>query len=359
MTNEKALVVNHERLKEFIAQMLAALGMAGHIADHTAQLMVQTDLRGVDSHGIGMLPKYVEWIQAGFILPSAEPVVVRDELATALVDGQQGLGHWTSTKATALAIEKAKTFGAGFVAVRNSNHFGACACYSMMALPHQLVGVAMTNSFIPAMVPTFSQKAMLSTNPLSIAVPAGTEAPFVLDMATTTVAIGKLTIASRWGRPIPEGWALDEQGHPTRDPDVALKSRLLTPLGGTRERGGHKGYGLGAVVDILSGVLPGAVYGDLFLRSDMAERRHTNVGHFFGAIDIARFRPLDEFRAAMDDMLRALKATTPAAGEERVWVAGEPETECEKQRLVEGIPLAPTLVRHVNEIARSLGVAPL
>lgn len=359
MANERAIVVHHARLKTFAAEMLAALGMARHIADHTAQLMAQTDLRGVDSHGIGMLPKYVEWIRAGFIIPSAEPVVVRDELATALVDGLRGLGHWTSTKAMALAIEKANTFGVGLVAVRNSNHFGACACYSMMALPHHLVGVAMTNSFTPAMVPTFGRKAMLATNPLSVAVPAGSHAPFVLDMATTTVAIGKLSIASRWRKPIPEGWALDEQGHPTRDPDVARKSRRLTPLGGTREQGSHKGYGLGVVVDVLSGVLSGAVYGDLFLRSDMAERRHSNVGHLFGAIDIARFRPLDEFRAAMDDMLRALKAMPPAEGEARVWVAGEPETECEKRRLVEGIPLAPSLVRQVNELAQELGVSPL
>jgi LDH2 family malate/lactate/ureidoglycolate dehydrogenase len=352
------VIVRHERLKGFIAEVLTALGMARHIADHTADLMVQTDLRGVDSHGIGMLPLYVEWIRNGYIVPSAEPVVVRDELATALVDGQRGLGHWTSTKAMILAIEKAKAFGAGFVAVRNSGHFGACACYSMMALPHRLIGIAMTNSFVPAMVPTFGRKPMLSTNPLSIAVPAATEPPFVLDMATTTVALGKLTIASRWGKPIPEGWALDEGGHPTRDPDVGLKNRLLTPLGGSRELGSHKGYGLGVMVDILSGVLSGAVYGDLFLRTDMAARRHGNVGHFFGAIDIARFRPWDEFSAAMDDMLRALKATPPAEGEERVWAAGEPETECEQQRRVEGIPLAPALVEQVNEIARALGVPP-
>ncbi|MBI4242150.1 MAG: Ldh family oxidoreductase, partial [Candidatus Rokubacteria bacterium] len=143
------------------------------------------------------------------------------------------------------------------------------------------------------------------------------------------------------------------------DPDVALKNRFLTPLGGTRELGSHKGYGLGVLVDILSGVLPGAVYGDLFLRTDMAERRLTNVGHFFAALDVARFRPIDEFRAAMDDMLGALKTTPPAEGEERVLVAGQPEAQCEAERLREGIPLAPTLVNQVNEIARSLGVSPL
>ncbi len=359
MAGEAPILIDHKRLEEFVGDMLGALGMPEPIARHTATLMVQTDLRGVDSHGIGMLPKYVEWTRAGYIVPSAEPVVVRDELATALIDGRKGLGHWTSTQAMALAIEKARTFGAGFVAVHNSNHFGACACYSMMALPHRLIGVVMTNSFVPAMVPTFGRKPMLSTNPLSVAVPAGGEPPFVLDMATTTVALGKLAIASRWRKSIPEGWALDEEGRPTDDPDGAMKSRLLTPLGGTRELGSHKGYGLGVVVDILSGVLPGATYGDLFVRSDMAERRLTNVGHFFGAIDIARFRPLDEFKAAMDDMLRALKATPPAEGQTRVWVAGEPETECEKQRLLEGIPLAPALVRQVDELARELGVAPL
>ncbi|MFQ5898829.1 MAG: Ldh family oxidoreductase [Candidatus Methylomirabilia bacterium] len=354
-----AVIVRHDALRQFTARILQALGMPRPIAEHTADLMVQTDLRGVDSHGVGMLPKYVEWTQAGLIDPRAEPIVVADAGATALMDGRRGLGHWTSTEAMELAIEKARTYGVGFVAVRNSNHFGACACYSMMALPHGMAGVAMTNSFVTAMVPTFGRQPMLSTNPLSVAVPAGAEAPFVLDMATTTVAIGKLTIASRWGKPIPEGWALDEQGHPTFDPDVALKSRLLTPLGGTREGGSHKGYGLGVVVDILSGVLPGAVYGDLFLRADMAERRQTNVGHFFGAIEIARLRPVEEFRAAMDDMLRALKATPPAEGAERVLVAGQPEAECEKVRLREGIPLAPMLAEQLAEIASSLGVHPL
>jgi LDH2 family malate/lactate/ureidoglycolate dehydrogenase len=359
MTGENPVLVDHKRLGEFITDMLAALGMPRHIAGHSAALMVQTDLRGVDSHGIGMLPKYVEWTRAGYIVPAAEPLVVRDDMATALLDGRKGLGYWTSTKAMTLAIDKAKTFGVGFVAVRNSNHFGACACYSMMALPHGMIGLCTTNSFTPAVVPTFGRKAMLATNPLSVAVPGGSEPPFVLDMATSTVAIGKLTIASRWKQPIPEGWALDEEGRPTRDPDVALKARGLTPLGGTRDLGSHKGYGLGALVDILSGVLPGAVYADLFLRTDMRERRQTNVGHFFGAIDIARFRPPDEFRAAMDDFVRALKATPPAEGEARVLVAGEPETECEKRRLLEGIPLAPALVRQVNDLARDLGVTPL
>ena len=209
------------------------------------------------------------------------------------------------------------------------------------------------------MVPTFGRSPMLSTNPISIAVPAGTHAPFVLDMATTTVAMGKVTIASRWNRPLPTGWAVDESGRPEHDATRALKTRRLSPLGGTRELGSHKGYRLDMLVDILSGVLNGAVYGNLFARAGMAERREHNVGHFFAAIDPGRFRPLEEFKRDMDDMFQALKSSPRAEGEDCIYVAGEPEAETEKRRRVEGIPIAPALVRQVNDIAASLGVARL
>ena len=356
---ETPVTIHHARLGEFISDVLGALGMPRHILEPTVRLMVRTDLRGVDSHGIGMLPRYVEWIQGGFIDPAAEPKTARDDLATALLDGQKGLGYYPSSVAMDLAIAKARTFGVGIVAVRNSNHFGAAANYSMMALAHDMVGLATTNSPYVAMVPTFGRAPMLSTNPISVAAPAGTQTPFVLDMATTTAAIGKLRIASRWGKPIPEGWAVDAAGRPTTDPKVALAHRLLSPLGGSRALGGHKGYGLGVMVDILSGVLSGAVYGNLFFRSDMPEQKLHNVGHCFAAIDPARFRPIEEFKADMDEMLRALKESPKAEGEERIYTAGEPEAECERQRLVEGIPLAPALVKQVNGIALSLGVAPL
>ncbi|MBI4587278.1 MAG: Ldh family oxidoreductase [Candidatus Rokubacteria bacterium] len=356
---QDAVIVRHSQLQTFITDVLGALGMPPHIAEPTARLMVHTDLRGVDSHGIGMLPRYVEWTQGGFIDPAAEPKTVRDDLATALLDGQKGLGYYPSTVAMELAIAKARTYGVGIVAVRNSNHFGAAANYSMMALAHDMIGLATTNSPYISMVPTFGRAPMLSTNPLSIAAPAGAEPPFVLDMATTTVAVGKLTIASRWGRPIPEGWAMDPTGRPTTDAKVALAHRLLSPLGGSRALGGHKGYGLGVMVDILSGTLSGAVYGNLFFRSDMPKEKLHNVGHCFAAIEPARFRPLEEFKADMDDMLRALKQSPKAEGEERIYTAGEPEAECEQRRLAEGIPLAPVLVRQVNEIARARGVRPL
>jgi len=356
---EHPVVVSHTRLQEFLVDALCAMKMPRPNAELTAGLMVRTDLRGVDSHGVGMLPRYHELWQQGFVVMDAEPTLVRDDMATALLDGQKGLGHPVSTVAMRTCIEKARTYGVAVVAVRNSGHYGAAANYSMMALEHDMIGLSVTNSPYVAMVPTFGRKAMLATNPISFAAPAGRHAPFVLDMATTTVAIGKLSVASRWKKPIPEGWALDERGLPTTDPVVALRTRLLTPLGGSRELGSHKGYGLGVMVDILSGVMSGAVYGDLFWRSDMRANRVQNVGHCFAAIDPARFRPIEEFKRDMDDMFEALRSSPRAEGQERIYVAGEPEAECEQRRRIDGIPLAPALVAQCDEIARSLGVRPV
>ncbi|MBI2525649.1 MAG: Ldh family oxidoreductase [Candidatus Rokubacteria bacterium] len=356
---DSPVVVRPEALQGFIVAVLEALRMPRRNAELTAALMVKTDLRGVDSHGIGMLPRYVEWTRAGYIHPWAEPIVVRDDLATALLDGQKGLGHPVSVMGMELALAKAGTYGLGIVAVRNSNHFGACANYSMMALERGMIGLAFTNSPFVAMVPTFARQPMMGTNPISLAAPAATHTPFVLDMATTTVAVGKLTIAARWNHPIPEGWALAEGGRPTTDARAALAARLLSPLGGRRELGSHKGYGLGVMVDILSGVLSGGVYGDLLDRKGLRTQRLTNTGHCFAAIDIARFRPVEEFEAAMDDMLQALNDTPRAEGQERVYTAGEPEAEAERHRRAHGIPVAPALVAQVGEIAASLGVLPL
>jgi len=353
------VIVKHERLADFIASVLEAMKMSPKNARVSADLMVRTDLRGVDSHGIGMLPKYVEWTDLGFIDPGAEPTVARDDLATGLIDGQKGLGHPASVMAMELAIAKAATYGMGIVAVRNSNHFGACANYSMMALARGMIGLAFTNSPFVAMAPTFGRKPMMGTNPISVAAPSGKREPYVLDMATTTVAVGKLSIAMRWDKPIPEGWGLDEQARPTNDPKKVLASRLLSPLGGSRELGGHKGFGLGVLVDILSGVLSGAVYGDVLDRKGLRAQKLTNTGHCFAAIDIKRFRPLDEFTADMDDLLGTLQEMPTAEGHERVYTAGQPEAETERHRRAAGIPVAPVLAWQCNEIASRFGVPPL
>src|SRR5262249_54057028 len=231
---------------------------------------------------------------------------------TAAVDGNQGWGHHVSTIAMELAIAKARAHGVGFIAVRNSNHYGAAANYSMMALGHDMIGLSMTNAPGPATVPTFGRKAMLGTNPLSLAAPAGRHHPFVLDMATSTVAIGKLSIASRWAKPIPAGWALDAEGQPTTDPGLALATRLLTPLGGTPEQGSHKGYGLSVMVDILAGVLSGAAHSDSERRG--GPPRRANVGHFFGALDLGRLPPPHEFKAGLDDPFPSAQESPTAGG---------------------------------------------
>jgi L-2-hydroxycarboxylate dehydrogenase (NAD+) len=350
------LVVGHDALRAFLLIVLQRWGTPPSVAELTADLMVRTDLRGVDSHGVGMLPTYLKWYRAGYIVPGAEPKVVRDQGTTAVVDGQQAFGHAVATLAMSLAIAKARTHGVGFVTCHNSNHYGAAANYSMMALPHDMIGISLTNGSWPAVVPTFGRQSMLSTNPISVAAPAGSEYPFVLDMATSTVAIGKLSVAARWAKPIPEGWALDAAGRPTTDALAAYETRLLTPLGGSREQGGHKGYGLGLMVDILCGVLAGASWA---ARTRHAEEPPTraDIGHFFGAIDIGRFRLLRDFKADMDGLLRALKDSPKAEGHERIYVAGEPEWECEQRRRRDGIPLAPGLVEQLRLVAAETGVA--
>jgi L-2-hydroxycarboxylate dehydrogenase (NAD+) len=219
----------------------------------------------------------------------------------------------------------------------------------MMALAHEMIGVSLPNSG-PAVVPTYGRQAMLGTNPISVAAPAGRHFPFVLDMATSTVAIGKLSVARRWGKAIPAGWALDREGQPTTDANVAYETRQLTPLGATRDLGGHKGYGLAVMVDILAGVLAGAGFADVRRRRDPNPTR-ADIGHFFGAIDIARFRDLDAFKADMDELFRALKESPKAEGQHRIYVAGEPEWECEERRRREGIPLAPGLVGQLREVS--------
>lgn len=334
--------VKPEVLQEQIEAIFKAWGMPPGDRKLAARIMVETDLRGVDSHGAAMMGRYDEWYREGFIRPRPRRRLLRNGPTTALLHGGHGLGHPVATQAMELAIRKASKHGVGFVAVRGSNHFGAAGCYSMMALPHGMIGIATTNSSLPAVVPTFGREPMFSTNPISVAVPAGREPAWVLDMATSTVAIGKLRIASRQEVPIPVGWAVDPEGLPATDPDAALASRRLTPLGGTRDLGSHKGYGLAVLVDILSGVLAGAMYGDLFTRQTKAAGhppRNMDVGHFLGAIRIDRFRPLREFQAAMDDMLVALKSSPPGQGQTRVYVAGEPELEAEADRREHGIPL--------------------
>lgn len=274
--------------------------------------------------------------------------VISETPSTALLDGDRGMGMVVGHRAMELAIDKAQSCGIGMVGVRNSRHYGMSAQYAMQALAHDMIGIAMTNAG-RQVVPTFGREARFGTNPMCFAVPADKELPFVLDMATTTAAAGKLELAARLEKSIPTGWALDEKAQATQDPRVAQQARRLLPLGGSRDNGSHKGYGLAVLVEILCGVLTGTVTA---LNADQDPR-----GHFFGAIRVDAFRPVAEFKKDMDRLIRELKSTPPIEGQRRVYVAGEIEFETAEERAERGIPLLPSVLKGLREVSEELGIA--
>jgi len=324
---------------------------------------VEADLRGIDSHGVARMSRYVTGIQQGMMKPKSKPILVHETVSTATMDGNAGLGQPASYEAMSLAIAKARDHSLGFVAVRNSNHFGIAGFYAMMALPENMIGVCTTNSEV-LVVPTFARNAMLGTNPIAIAIPTGKERPFVLDMSTATVTRGKLEVYARLGKPIPLNWATDENGIATEDPSRVLQNIMkragggLLPLGGfLEESGGHKGYGLALAVEIFSAVLPGALYANkVYPKNEQGQPLPSGIGHFFGAMRIDAFRPMDEFKRDMDDLICRLKSAPKAKGAERIFIHGEKEFE-ERERLTKlGIPLNPKVAEELRGIAKRLGM---
>ncbi len=343
--------VDHRKLLRFVSASFESLGVPHGDADIAADALVAADLRGVDTHGvIRFSPNawYVKWLREGSMTAKPDIRIVSENASSALIDGDRGMGMVIGHRAMELATRKAKSSGVGMVGVRNSRHFGMSAYYAMKALPHDMIGIAMTNAS-RQVVPTFGREARFGTNPMCFAVPADKELPFVLDMATTTAAAGKLELAARRESPIPSGWALNEEAGPTTDPRVAQKARRLLPLGGSRESGSHKGYGLAVLVEILCGVLTGTITA----LNDNQDPR----GHFFGAIRIDSFRPADEFKRDMDRLIRELKSTPPIQGQERVYVAGEIEFETAKERAVNGIPLLDSVIKGLREVSELLDVS--
>jgi LDH2 family malate/lactate/ureidoglycolate dehydrogenase len=363
MREEAGANVRADPLRDFCARVFEKMGVPADDAAVTADVLVAANLRGIDSHGVARLKRYVDGLRDGVMLARPDIVVVHETPGTALVDGGAGLGQPVGMRGMKLAIEKAQEMGVGFVAVRNSNHYGIAAYYSMMALEQEMIGISMTNA-AALVVPTFGKDAMLGTNPISVAAPSGEERPFVLDMATSTVPRGKLEVYDRQGKPLPLGWATDEHGVATTDTRRVLDNLLarvgggLLPLGGEGELfRGYKGYGLSLLVDILSGVLPGAGYANtIYPKTPEGKPLPANIGHFFGAIRVDAFRPLDEFKATMDDIIRRLKGSAKAEGAERIYIHGEKEFEEEDRRRRVGIPLHPVTVATMQQIARELGV---
>jgi L-2-hydroxycarboxylate dehydrogenase (NAD+) len=351
MDAQHITLVDHHKLTRFVAAAFEKLGVPPQDAAIAANVLVLADLRGVDTHGVIRFNPgswYVKWLRDGEMSPAPKIHIVSDAGSSALLDGDRGIGMVIGHRAMDLAIEKAKVSGVGMVGVCNSRHFGMSAYYAMQALAHDMIGIAMTNAG-RQVVPTFGSEARFGTNPICFAAPAQKELPFVIDMATTTAAAGKLEVAARRGASIPLGWALDEKAQPTNDPRIAQKARLLLPLGGTREGGSHKGYGLAILVEILCGVLTGTVTA---LNQNQDPR-----GHFFAAIKIDAFRPVNEFKSDMDRLINELKATPPIEGQERVYVAGEIEFETAKRRAETGIPLLGSVIKGLRDISQQLDIA--
>lgn len=338
-------------LRRFTVSALVAGGLDRERAVQAAEILLLADLRGVASHGLGRLAGYVSRLQRGFDRADARLEVDRETPCTLALNGNFGLGLLIGPEAMRRTIAKAKDVGICMTTVRNSNHFGIAGTYACMAAAEGLGGMAMTNAS-RLVVPTFAREPRLGTNPIAFAVPASGD-PFVLDMSTSTVAWGKIEIARRAGLPIPEGWAVDVEGRPTTDPHQVTG---LTPLGGPKEHSGHKGYGLGLLVEILTGPLSGNVWSNHVGRA-WEQKEPPGTGHFFMAWRIDAFRDPDEFRREMDDMIRELH-DTPTADDAPgpVIVPGEPEAEAERRNRLEGVPVAPGLVLELRDLAQRLGL---
>jgi L-2-hydroxycarboxylate dehydrogenase (NAD+) len=354
---------SYTSLLAFTEKIFVKIGCAPADAALAAEGLLRADLRGVDSHGIARLIGYIRLWEAGRANTSPDIKLVHETPSTAVVDGDRGLGLVVAPHAMDIAISKATVVGTGWVAVQNSNHFGIAAQHALKAVEQDMIGIVMTNASA-LVAPTFSVERLLGTNPVCVAVPSGTEAPFVADFASTTAANGKLEILQRRNESAPEGWIQDKSGGVSTNPHELKAGGALLPLGSDRLHGSHKGYALGAIVDIFSGVLSGANYGPwvppfpafVEMPQNMPGR---GIGHFFGAMRIDAFRPAESFREHMDHWLRRFRQAIPVKGEKRVLVPGDPEREMEEARKEQGIPLMRAVLEDLNYLAEKFEMPPL
>jgi len=358
MMKGKQVILKKQPLEDFVTEVFKKLGVDSSDARIVANILVAADLKGFSSHGISRLKRYVDGIKAGGIEPVTKMKVVKETPVSALIDGGNGLGQVVAYKAMRKCIEIAEKTGMGFVGVKNSNHFGIAGYYSTMALEKDMIGISLTNARF-SVAPTFGVEPVLGTNPISVAVPTGGPFPFVLDMATSIIQRGKMEVLERENEEMLSGWAIDENGKTLTNPkkvteDIATKKAALLPLGGIGEElGGHKGYGLGLLVDILCACLTGANYG---LHLSRSKKGGYNLGHFLGVIKIELFRPLDEFKKTVDSMFREIKGSKRFPGKERIYIAGEKEFEMENQRKKEGIPVHPEVFEYMNSLKETLKI---
>jgi len=355
---EEYISIKVDALREFTVSAFTKLGVLVDDAKIAADILITADQRGVSSHGLQGLKRYTNGLKTGVMKPVTEIRVVKETPNTLLISGGDGLGQVVAYKAMKLVIDKALNNNIAFAAVRDSNHYGIAGYYSMMALEHDLIGFSITNSK-PFVVPTHGKNAVIGTNPISIAVPAGKERPFVLDMATSTVPIGKLEVYEREGKTMPITWAIDELGNATEDIPRVLANLLdrkgggLLPLGGAEEEGGgHKGYGLCFAVDIFSGVLSGSAFGtNLYAKKDAPAK----VSHFFGALKIDAFIEPALFKSMMDGYINMLKNSEKAAGSDRIFIHGEKEFEI-YERQKEEVRIYYKVVEELRKIGEEVDI---
>jgi LDH2 family malate/lactate/ureidoglycolate dehydrogenase len=347
--------VSYQQLYHFTESVFKKIGCSDNDAEQATIVLISADLRGIDSHGVARLSGYLRLHEVGRVNASPDIKLIHETPSTATVDGDKGLGLIVAPKAMKIAIEKAKQVGSGWVSVKNSNHYGIAAAHAMLALEHDMIGISMTNASA-LVAPTFSIERMLGTNPICVAIPAGKQPAFVADLATTTAANGKLEILQRKKQQAPVGWIQDKEGNISTDAHALKTGGALLPLGSDRDHGSHKGYALGAIVDIFSAVLSGANYGPWVppfpAYVPMPENMPgEGIGHFFGAMRIDGFRPAEEFKKHMDQWIERFRSAKPINGEQKVLIPGDPEREAEADRMKSGIPLHETVIEDLQQIA--------
>ena len=354
-------IFSYQQLFSFAKNIFLKIGCNETNADIAAQVLLSADLRGVDSHGIARLSGYIRLWEVDRINANPNIAIVHETPSTAVVDGDRGLGLVVAPAAMKIAIDKARNVGTGWVSVKNSNHFGIAGIHAMMALEHDMIGIAMTNAS-PLVAPTFAIERLLGTNPIAVAIPAGNEAAFVADFATTTAANGKLEILQRKNLDTPEGWVQTITGAASTNAAEVRNGGALLPLGGDKEHGSHKGYMLGSIVDIFSAILSGANYGPWVppfpAYVPMPENMPgEGIGHFFGVMRIDAFRPAADFKVHMDNWIQRFKAAKTIEGQPRVVIPGEPERAMEKERMANGIPLIEPVVADLKELAAKFNMS--
>lgn len=351
---------DYQALSAYITDTFLYYGIPDKDARQAADVLSYSDIRGIDSHGIARLKTYCWILEEGRINPNPQIRVIRETASVATVDGDNGLGLVVAPRAFQIALDKAKVVGSGWVALRNSNHYGAAGFYAEKALKDDLIGLSMTNTS-KSVAPLWGIERRLGTNPIAIAFPGTGGKAVVIDFATSTVSFGKVEIQWRKNEPLPKGWAITKHGKSCSNPADFLDGACLLPLGSEKLRGGHKGYGLAAMVDILCGVLSGANWGPFVppfavgLPEDQ-ESVGRGTGQFMGAWDIAGFRDPSEFKQQIDHWIRIMKSTAPMPDKEAVLVPGEPESLQMEERMAKGIPLIQAVHDDLLELSKTTKV---